>query len=47
MRFILFLMFNSPKFSAEAFISAMVRCGIRPRVDAVGGFELPAGECND
>lgn len=25
----------------------MVRCVIRPRVDDAGGFELPAGECND
>lgn len=37
---------NVPKFSADAFISAIVRCVIR-RVDVVGGFELPAGECND
>lgn len=37
---------NIPKFSADAFISAIVRCVIR-RVDAVGGFEFPAGECND
>lgn len=36
-----------PKFSAEAFISAIVRWGILPLTDAVGGFELPAGECND
>lgn len=35
-----------PKFSEEAFISAIVRIP-RPRVDAVGGFELPAGECSD
>lgn len=35
-----------PKFSADAFISAIVRIP-RPRVDAVGGFELPAGECSD
>lgn len=37
-----------PKFSADAFISAMVRCIVRPRVDAVGGLLCgPAGECND
>lgn len=37
-----------PKFSADAFISAMVRCIARPRVDAVGGLLFgPAGECSD
>lgn len=33
-----------PKFSADAFISAMV---LRPRAAPLGGFGLPAGECND
>lgn len=35
---------DSPKFSADAFISAMVR---RPRAAPLGGFGLPAGECSD
>lgn len=35
---------NSPRFSADAFISAIVR---RPRAAPLGGFGLPAGECND
>lgn len=34
----------SPRFSADAFISAMVR---RPRAAPLGGFGLPAGECSD
>lgn len=37
-----------PRFSADAFISAMVRCIARPLVDAVGGLLFgPAGECSD